>query len=77
MRIKPMMSNLRSCAKRSGVFEVLRFLDRLADRRDPVPLALLLVDRFDDREPLFLRDEVDDFLFATVKPPRGAIIAYE
>jgi hypothetical protein len=55
---------------------VLRFLDRLFDRLDLVRFALLLVDRFDDREPLFRRDEVEVFLFATEEPPRGAIIAY-
>ena len=56
---------------------MLRVLVRLRDRLDLVRLEDFRLERFDDRDPLFRRDEFEDFLFVTEEPPRGAIIAYE
>lgn len=55
---------------------MLRGLVRLRDRLDLVRLEVLRLERFDDRAPLFRRDEFEVFRFVTEEPPRGAIIAY-
>jgi hypothetical protein len=54
---------------------MLRFLERLVDRLEPVRFDLLLVELFDDRDREFRLDTVEVFPFATEEPPRGAIIA--
>jgi hypothetical protein len=74
MRIKPIISVLRSRARRNGLLVFFCFLDRLVDL---VLFELLLVELFDDRDRELRRDDVEVFLFVTEKPPRGAIIAYE
>ena len=56
---------------------MLRVLVRLRDRLDLVRLDDLRLERFEDRDPLLRRDELEVFLFVTEEPPRGAIIAYE
>ena len=69
-----MMSDLRSRANCSTVFDEVRFLERLVDRLLPrLPDLLRVV--FFDRELVFRRDAVELFLLATEVTPRGAIIA--
>jgi hypothetical protein len=71
-----MMSILRSCTKRNGVLGVLRVLVRLRERLDLARLVVLRLERFEDRDPLFRRDDLEVFPFVTEESPEGAIIAY-
>jgi hypothetical protein len=63
-KIRAMISDRRSWANRRMVLDVLRFLERLVDRRVPRLLDLLLVVFF-DRELLLRPEEVEVFLFVT------------